>query len=323
MDTGLRETLRSAAERGVPISRAAALAMLETRADDLPELLCAASAMRRRYFGSRKTLCSIMNARGGACKEDCAFCAQSAHHETGAAVFGLKSSEQIRAAYRRAQALPVSHFGVVTSGAALGQREVDRVCSAVRGVPADRAAWCASLGCLGEDALLRLKAAGVRRFHHNLETAESFFPAICSTHGYERRLATVRAAKAAGLEVCCGGILGMGESLAQRVELAFAIAAEQVESVPLNFLVPVKATALAHCPSIRPLPMLRTIAMFRMVNPRAELKVCVGRMHLGDLQALIFYAGATGMMIGDLLTIAGRDVARDMKMLRDLGGDAE
>lgn len=158
----------------------------------------------------------------------------------------------------------------------------------------------------------------MRRFHHNLECAESFFPQVCSTHSYRLRIDTIRAAREAGLEVCSGGILGLGESLEQRVEFALCLAREAVDSIPLNFLDPIPGTRLESVPPVRPLEMVRAIAMFRMTNPGAEVKVCGGRPHMRDLQSMIFYAGATGMMIGPMLTVAGRDVRQDVRMLEDL-----
>jgi len=312
------KNLRRAADRGEPVSEETALDILLARPDEIPELLDAATAVRRRHFGDRLRLCSILNARSGACSEDCAFCAQSAHHETHAEVFGLLDADEIAAAYRKAAELPVSRFGVVTSGRALSDEDIEAIAATVRSTSDPRVAWCASLGCLDTSRLRLLKEAGVSRFHHNLETAESHFPKICSTHGYAQRMDTVRAVKEVGMEVCCGGILGLGESLEQRVEFAALLAREEVDCIPLNFLVPIPGTRLEARPPMKPLDMIRSIAMFRMMNPKAEVKVCAGRVRMGDLQAVIFYAGATGMMVGPLLTVAGRDVSRDLRMLEDL-----
>lgn len=296
-----------------------ALDLLHSPPESIPEVLCAATRIRQRYFGNTITLCSILNAKSGACSEDCAFCAQSLFHRTDAEVFGLRTKREIIEAYRAAKRRPVAHFGVVTSGRALKNNDIDRLCKAIRSNPDSDVAWCASLGCLSKDQLKALKAAGFKRFHHNLETAESFYPTICSTHTYAQRLATVRAVKETGMEICCGGVLGMGESLEQRVELALALAKEGVNSIPLNFLIPVKGTPLENQEPMKPLDIIRSVAMFRMVNPRAEIRVCAGRLHLRNLQSMIFYAGATGMMIGPLLTVAGRGVEEDLQMLEDLG----
>lgn len=300
------------------IDAAAALEVLHTPSEQMPELMAAANAVRVRHFGHRVQLCSILNAKSGACSEDCAFCAQSIRHRTQASVHPLMSSKAIADAYEAAAALPIEHFGVVASGETLPEAGLERICAAAQSKTIPGKRWCASLGSLELEQLRRLKSAGFSRFHHNLETAESHFPKICTTHTYASRLATVRAAKAAGLEICSGGILGMGESLKQRVEFALTLAREQVDSIPLNFLIAIPGTRLEGIPPLRPLDILRTVAMVRLTNPGAQIKVCAGRGLLGDLQSLIFYAGASGMMIGPLLTVPGRDVDMDLKMLKDL-----
>jgi biotin synthase len=312
------QTILEASETGQPISEELAYCVLRASAGDIPHLLSAASRVRSRYFGDDVRLCSILNARSGACAEDCAFCAQAACHDTGVEPVPLVSEEGAVAAYEDASKLPITHFGVVTSGGALPPEGIERICNAIRSRTIPNLNWCASLGCLDEEQLATLKAAGLKRFHHNLETAESFFPEICTTHSYAQRLNTVHSAKRAGLEVCCGGILGLGESLEQRVEFALLLAREAVDAIPLNFLIPIAGTALAHLEPMKPLDILRAVIMFRLTNPRAEIKVCAGRGQLRDLQSMIFYAGATGMMIGPLLTVAGRDDGQDLQMLRDL-----
>ncbi len=321
MTPALLQALRRAADTGEAVEPGVALEVLRGGPGDLPDVMAAASAVRRRRFGDRVRLCSILNAKSGACPEDCAFCAQSARHATGAETYALCPGERMVEAHRAAAALPVGHFGIVTSGETLDAAGVERLCGALRAGRSPRPHWCASLGALDGGALRALRNAGLRRFHHNLETAESFFPGVCTTHPYADRLATVRRAKAAGLEVCSGGILGMGETDGQRVEFALTLRRERVDAIPLNFLVPVPGTRLGDRPPMKPLEMLRCIAVFRLLVPGAELKVCAGRTHLRDLQSMIFHAGATGMMIGDLLTVAGRDVEQDLRMLADLEVD--
>ena len=310
--------IERAAEHQQTLSPDQALQVLATDSRDLPGLLAAASDVRVRHFGNKVRLCSILNARSGGCSEDCAFCAQSARHKTQVKPTKLCSQAEMTRAYEEAANLPITHFGVVTSGCRLTEEGVERVCAAIREKKTGHVDWCVSLGCLDRRQLARLKDAGLKRFHHNLETAESFFAEVCTTHTYEQRLATVRDAKAVGLEVCCGGVFGLGESLEQRVEFALKLAQEGVDSIPLNFLIPIPGTPMQGHPAMKPLDILRTIAMFRLTNPRAEIKVCAGRVHLRDMQSMIFHAGATGMMIGPLLTVAGRDVEEDLQMLRDL-----
>ncbi len=312
------KSIQEAAEIAQPISGESALHVLRSCAADLPQIFAAASLVRRRYVGNSVSLCSIFNAQSGACSEDCAFCAQASCHNADIKTTPLCSREQMAEAFDAAAELPITHFGVVTSGCALPANGVERICRAVREKRHPRVNWCASLGCLDYDQLCALKASGVKRFHHNLESAESFFPQICTTHKWEMRLETIRNARKAGLEVCCGGIFGLGESLAQRVEFALTLAREAVDAIPLNFLVPIPGTRLENMEIMKPLDILRTVSMFRLTNPRAEIKVCAGRVHLGDLQSMIFYAGANSMMTGPLLTVAGRSVDQDLRMLGDL-----
>lgn len=300
------------------ISENAALAILKSGNDEILEIMILTNALRMRHFGNKVHLCSILNAKSGACEQNCAFCAQSAHHDTAIDTYNLCSEETITDSYKKAAELPIGHYGVVTSGEGLDEGSVEKIRTAVKSGEISGTKWCASLGMLKKEQLMVLKEAGLKRFHHNLETAESFFPQICTTHSYQDRLEMVREVKKAGMQICCGGILGLGESLEQRVELAFTLKKERIDSIPLNFHIPVPGTRLDHLDPMKPMDILRSVAMFRMVNPRAEIKVCAGRVHLGDLQSMIFHAGATGMMIGPLLTIAGRDVETDLKMLRDL-----
>ncbi|MFP4687957.1 MAG: biotin synthase BioB [bacterium] len=304
---------------GQMLTEKEALAVLRSGGQDFTALLALADRVRRQNFSNKIHLCSIVNAKSGACSEDCAFCAQSAHHNTEVDIYGLRESEQLVEARENVAHLPVSHFGIVTSGPKPRAEELDKIIKVIESGELDGINWCASLGALNREELLRLKKAGLRRFHHNLETAPSFFPQICSTHDIAERIETVKTAAEIGLEVCCGGILGLGESKSQRVEFAFTLRELGVDSIPLNFLIPIPGTRLGDTEPLQPLEILRTIIMFRLVNPEAELKVCAGRENLRDLQSMIFYAGATGMMIGDLLTVAGRDEKSDLQMLNDLG----
>lgn len=306
-------------DASTPIDDDTALEILKTPAGQLPEILAAANRVRLRRFGHRISACSIVNARSGACGEDCAFCAQSARHHTETSVYPLMGDDQLAAAYRAATRYPIQHFGIVTSGEALKPDDARRLAAVTRQTgEINRVHWCASLGALAPAELRTLRESGVRRYHHNIETAPDHFPNICSTHSFTDRLRTVRAARDAGLEVCCGGILGMGETPAQRVAMARILSQEKVDAIPLNFLIPVPGTRMERMKPMAPLDILRTVAMFRLVCPDAEIKICAGRLLLRDLQSMVIYAGATGIMIGDLLTIAGRDPEADLRMLRDL-----
>lgn len=302
---------------GRPLSAAEGRELIES---DLDELLFGANRLRQRIKGDRINLCSIVNAKSGACSENCRFCAQSAHHGTDVASYPLKSDNELCAAMDEAVSRGAGCFGVVASGRAPAAEEIDRLADLIGRLDGKAARFSVSLGEISDEALARLKAAGLKRFHHNLETAESFFPSICSTHTYQDRLTTARRIKKAGLELCCGGLFGLGESWAQRLEFALALQALAPDTVPLNFLNPVKGTPLENQPQLAPREILRIIALFRFALPFADIQVCGGReVNLRDLQSWIFFAGANGMMTGGYLTTGGRSPEQDRKMIEDLG----
>lgn len=287
---------------------------------DLTLLLAGAHRIRERAFGNRIELCSIINAKSGRCAENCAFCAQSSHHRTAAPVYPLKSKEEIVGGARQAQAEGSHCYGIVTSGTRVRTgEEFERILEAIREIRSTTDIEpSASLGILDEQTAHALSAAGCVTYHHNLETARSFFPSICTTHDYEEDVQTVRLAKAAGMKVCCGGIFGLGESLDQRVELAFTLRELGVDSVPLNFLNPIAGTPLEGKMDLTPLDCLRIIALFRFLLPDRRISVCGGREpNLRDFQSWIFMAGASGTMIGNYLTTTGRNREIDLQMFRD------
>ncbi len=320
MHTGIAElTERICTGHVVTEDEAAALAQLS--GPDLIDLFAAANRVREHFLGPDIHLCSIVNAKSGRCPENCAFCAQSVHHVTDAPVHDLLGEASIVAAARSAQQAGSSCFGIVTSGTSLNTwEELNGICAALRDIRRELTiAPACSLGMLDLDTALLLKEAGAITYHHNLETARSFFPAICTTHDYEDDVQTVRNAKQAGLKVCSGGIFGLGESVAQRIELALTLRELDVDSVPINFLNPIPGTRLEHAEFLTPLACLQAIALFRMLLPRKRIRVCGGReRNLRDLQSWLFMAGADGFMIGNYLTTSGRDEQQDRQMLRDL-----
>lgn len=286
------------------------------------DLFPSANRLARAAKGWEVELCGIINAKSGRCPEDCGFCAQSACHDTDAPVYGLVGGDAMVEAALKAAGIMADRFGIVTSGTAVAEgEELDRICKAIAEIRGSgKIAPCASLGILKSAQLQKLKAAGLERYHHNLETARSFFPNVCTTHDYDDDVATVREAVSLGIEVCSGGIFGLGESREQRVEMALTLRELGVASVPINFLVPVAGTAMEGRAPLPPLESLQIIAVYRFMMPKATIKVCAGRdRNLGDMASWIFYAGANAMMIGDYLTTAGRTPAVDLKMIRDLG----
>lgn len=289
---------------------------------DMWPLLAEANRVRERYFGRQVSFCVITNAKSGLCSEDCAFCSQAAGAKGEIPRYPLPPQEELVAAAAQAARAGASRFSLVTSGRGLNSRREQEallrtVAAIVDQVPIQ---VCASLGIVDRGFLKELQAAGVRRFHHNLEAAASFFPQICTTHTYAERVATIHAARDAGLAVCAGGILGLGESVAQRWELAQALKELAVDAIPLNFLHPLPGTGLAGRPLISALEALQIIVAFRLLFPDRPLIICGGRqVTLRSLGPLIFAAGANCLMTGDYLTTKGRLPEEDRQTLADLG----
>ncbi len=307
---------------GGELAQEEALELGRTAPHDLFDLFAAANMIKTHFVGNQVHLCSIINAKSGRCGEDCAFCAQSAHHETEAPIFPLVAEETIAMAAREAEQKGSGCFGIVTSGTSIGSgEELEMICTALRRIRSESSINpSCSLGIIDQETAVRLEAAGAVTYHHNLETARSFFPSICTTHDYEDDVQTIRNARQAGMKVCCGGIFGMGETMAQRVELALTLRELEVDSVPINFLNPIPGTRLAAANFLTPLECLHIIALFRLILPKKRITVCGGReKNLRDLQSWMFFAGANGTMIGNYLTTTGRDEQQDRQMLKDLG----
>lgn len=319
MDQNLRQKLRACMDHDELLDASSALAVLECDDQDLPEILAAANAVRLKKFGHTVRLCSIINGKSGKCGENCRFCAQSGHYKGKANFYPLLSKEELLASYDEAAENPIRNFSIVTSGGALSHKDIEQICKTLTQRPNGKINWCGSFGCLELPELELLKAAGLKRYHHNLETSRSFYPQICTSHDYQIRVDTVKRAKSIGLEVCSGGLLGLGESNAQRVEFALELATLEVDEIPLNFLIPIPGTPLENQPICQPTEILKTIAMFRLTNPKAGIRLAAGRVHMGHLQSMIFYAGCSSMMIGPLLTVAGGSPQEDLKMIKDLG----
>lgn len=307
---------------GRAIARADAEYLAALSGQRVYDLFYWANAVRHAFHGEVVSPCCVISAKQGLCAEDCKFCAQSAHHKTSIAEYPLLAVEEILHAAERAKEIGSKGFGIVTSGVSACEGEDwPQILEAVRCVGRlGGIRPCASLGVLTEEAARELKEAGLVRFHHNLETSESHFSKICSTHTFADRLRTLRVARAAGLEVCSGGIFGVGETWKDRVDLAFTLRDLRVDSVPLNFLNPIPGTPMEGAAPLPPMELLKIISLYRLILPRQEIRVCGGReVNLRDLQSWVFYAGANGVMIGNYLTTQGRPPDEDWQMVKDLG----
>lgn len=290
------------------------------RSLSLEDLCALAHALRLRYQGKRVDMCSIMNARSGKCGEDCKWCSQSRFHHTDIEVYPLVDAEAaLREAVHNASK-GVSRFSLVTSGRTLSPADTERICAIYRRIGSEcPIKLCASLGLLNREQLFQLKESGVTRYHCNLETAPSYFPQVCTTHTIEEKLQTIEWAREVGLEICSGGIIGMGESEEQRVEFALAIRQTGAVSIPVNILNPIPGTRLAGMPPLKDEEVIRAVAMIRILNPEASVRLAGGRSRIKAVEPELFRCGISGSIVGDLLTTTGSDIDTDKAMFLRLG----
>jgi len=294
--------------------------MMDLLRSPLPEVISRADKIRRDHAGEGLELCSIINAKSGRCAEDCKFCAQSCHYSTGGLSYPLKDKDEIIEAAKKAKDIGAEKFGIVTSGNRLDAKEIDSIAEAIYTINKDIGIVpCASLGALDKEELKTLREAGLTRYHHNIETSKRFYPSVVSTHSFKERLKTIETAKKTGLQVCSGGIIGMGETWQDRVDMAETLESLGVDSVPINLLVPIKGTPFESMGTISCNDAVRTIAIFRIILKGRVIKIAAGRESVfKDFQALGFMAGANGMLIGGYLTVKGRDVESDHHLIREI-----
>lgn len=311
------ETLAKEIMEGRLIGREEALWLWE---QPLEELCEQADRIRKHFCAGRFDLCTIINGKSGRCSENCRFCAQSAHNHTGAAEYPLLSAEEIVAQAKREDAQGVLRYSIVTSGKRLTDREVDEMCEAVRQIRREcRLSVCISFGLLGEEQYRKLKEAGVTRVHNNLETSRNHFPEICTTHTFDDKVAAIRAAQAAGLTVCSGGIMGMGETAEDRIDMALTLRELGIGSVPVNLLNPIPGTPLERQKPLTADDMRRIVAVYRFLLPDAFIRLAGGRGLLADKGKGCFQSGANAAITGDMLTTAGITVETDKELLKELG----
>lgn len=295
-------------------------AILQSDDAELLDLLAAAYRVRRRWHGNRVDLNFLINAKSGHCSEDCGYCSQSRVSKADIPRYRLLTAEEIREGAREAAQRKATTYCTVISGRSPSNTEIETL---TRIIPEIKAAHgfkiCFSVGLLSVEQAVRLEAAGVDRVNHNLNTSRRFYPKICTTHSYDDRLATLRAVREAGMEICCGGIIGMGEDDADVVDLALELGQLQAEAVPINFLIPIAGTSLENCRRLNPRYCLKALALFRLANPRCELRIAGGReLHLGPLQPLGLYA-ANSIFVDGYLTTDGQLPQEDYRMIEALG----
>ncbi len=294
--------------------------MIELLKLPLAELVSVADKIRKEFSGCSLELCSILNAKSGLCSEDCKFCAQSSRYSADISTYPLLKKEKIVKAAQRAKEIGAERFSIVTSGKRLAAKELEMIALAISEIKNRIGILvCASLGALNKDELDMLKEVGLSRYHHNIETSPSFYPRIISTHSFQERINTIKAAKEAGLEVCSGGIIGMGESWQDRIDMASFLKDLDVDSIPINLLIPIKGTPLENLRPISCADAIRTISIFRIILRDKIIKLAAGRESiLKDFQGLGFMAGANGMLIGGYLTTKGRNIESDHRLIKEI-----
>jgi biotin synthase len=306
--------------KGSPLSTEDALYITKISRTEIFDLFTSASRIRTHFRGKIVGLCSIVNAKSGACPEDCSFCSQSSKSKARIKVYPLLGKEVIIQKAIEAKNAGAERFSIVTSGKRVSETGLLVIANMISEVRQLGLLPCASLGKLSKKQLLILKSAGLDRYHHNLETSEEFFPHICTTHEYADKLSTIGAVKSTGLSLCSGGIFGMGETWKHRIKMAFLLRELNADSVPINFLIPIKGTALGHKDFLHPFEALKVVSLFRFILPQKEIRICGGRMQtLGEFNAMVFLAGADSLMIGNYLTTSGRNHEDDFRIIKTYG----
>ncbi len=314
---GYVETLGNKILEGKMITKQEAIELYE---QPLQELCQKANEIRKQFCSNRFDICTIINGKSGRCSENCRFCAQSAYSHTNAAEYPLLPAEEIVAQAKVNDKQGVLRYSIVTSGKRLSDQEVDKMCEAVQNIKEKTGiSVCISFGLLKEEQYRKLKAAGVTRVHNNLETSRKNFPNICTTHTFEDKVNAIRAAQAAGLSVCSGGIMGLGETPEDRIDMALTLRELGIKSVPVNMLNPIPGTPLGQNKKLTAEDMCRIVAVYRFILPDASIRLAGGRGLLPDKGRSCFLSGANAAISGDMLTTAGITVETDMKLLKELG----
>lgn len=288
--------------------------------ENLNELLKLADEVRKSFVGDNIDLCSIINGKSGKCSENCKYCAQSAHFNTGISEYDLMDYKTILDNALENQNEGVDRFSIVTSGRGLNGKNFEEILGFYKKLDKDTTInLCASHGIIDKEALDFLRKSGVKRYHHNIETSKNYYKDICSTHTYEDRIKTINFAKEVGLEICSGGIIGMGETREDRVDMAIELRDLNVVSIPINVLMPIKGTPLESVERLTEEEILKTIAIFRLINPKAQIRLAAGRNYMQGFGERAFRGGANATITGNLLTTCGNKIKDDKKLIKDLG----
>jgi len=283
------------------------------------DLIFTANAVRKKYRGDKVELCAIVNAKSGKCSEDCSFCAQSSRYKTDSPVYPLVDKDELLKKAIEAKKHKVKRFSIVISGKKPSKQELKQIGETIEHLTKKEINTCASLGFLNYDELCYLRDCGLQRVHCNIESSEKIFPEICTTHSFSSKVQTLEQAKNAGLSICSGGVFGLGENWSDRVDMAYFLKNLNVDSVPINFLIPIKGTPMEHRTPLSPIDALKIIALFRLILPQKDIRICGGRQLLGEFSSWIFIAGANALMTGNYLTTQGRHYIDDLKFIENHG----
>ena len=287
---------------------------------DNNDLLNAANRICHKFNGNLVDLCSIMNAKSGSCSEDCKFCAQSIHYNTNIQKYNMINVSDAFYLAKENKKYGINRFSLVTSGKALSGKDFNKILKIYDEINKKiNINLCASLGILSYNQLLQLKNAGVTMYHHNLETSREYYNNICMTHSYNDRIKTIITAKKAGFKVCSGGIIGMGETMLDRINLAFELKNLEVQSIPINILNPIKGTPLENAKKLSQNDIFKTIAIFRFINPKAYIRLAGGRNLINNYGRDCFKSGANATISGNYLTTSGNKISDDIKTIKSLG----
>lgn len=288
---------------------------------DLDKLINIADKIRQKNCGNRIELCSIINGRSGNCSENCKFCAQSKYHNTNIISYSFVDADTIVKDCIKHYNAGVHRYSIVTSGKALRGRDFDLALLAYKKINSrcPDIGLCASHGLLSYEQLKSLKNSGVTRYHCNIETSEDYFKNICTTHSFQDKINTIRSAQRAGLEICSGGIIGMGETMEDRINMAITLSELNVKSIPINILDPIKNTPLEGVKPLSEEEILRTIAIFRIINPKADIRIAAGRNNLSNNGIKAFFSGSNSTITGDFLTTTGSTISKDKQMFMENG----
>lgn len=287
---------------------------------DFMELCQAADEIREKFSGNQVELCSIINGKSGHCSENCRFCAQSAFNKTDCETYDFIEDEKIVARAVQDANEGVHRFAIVTSGRSLSGADFEKAINVYKKMSSTlKMNFCASFGFLTKDQLLRLKDAGVTRYHHNIETSRRNFPNICTSHTFDMKLETIKTVKEIGMKICSDGIIGMGETFEDRIDMALTLSEAGVDSIPINALMPIKGTPFENIRQLSEDEILRTIAMFRFINPQSTIRLAAGRKLLSNSGEKAFNAGANAMITGNMLTTSGTTIAGDISLMKKMG----